>query len=159
MLTKVYYRSKSLHETEQLGKALALSLQKRANPCLSFLEGPFGAGKTTLIKAIISELASLRQEAIASPTFQYVTLYQGRETFPIAHFDLWRLSSEDSFFSLGLDDIASSSLSFIEWPEKLGKSSPEPTLIIRIQAPKEEERVFEIEDRAGLFTESALELS
>ena len=147
----VSYTSSSLHETERLGKTLALSLQKAPIPFIVFLEGPLGSGKTTLIKTIISELASIRKEAIASPTFQYVSLYKGRE-LPIAHFDLWRIPSCDSFFSLGLDDIVSSSLSFIEWPEKIQEAQLQASLIIRIQTPHPDERLFEIENRSDIFS-------
>jgi tRNA threonylcarbamoyladenosine biosynthesis protein TsaE len=155
----VQYRSKSLADTERLGKALAQSLLKSALPCISLFQGPFGSGKTTLIKVLISEIASIRQESIASPTFQYVTLYQGKKNLSIAHFDLWRLPSPESFYSLGLEDIVDSSLSFIEWPEKLGSLCPEASLIIRINAPQEEERMFEIEDRRHLLDTCSLEFS
>lgn len=156
MCTRVQYRSKSLGDTERLGKTLASSLYKREPPCIIFLEGPFGAGKTTLLKSLISELASIRPESIASPTFQYVALYEGKEGIPLAHFDLWRLPSSESFFSLGLEDIVFSSLSFIEWPEKLGSSAPEASLHIRITTLGPEERFFDIEDRAHILKENSL---
>lgn len=156
MGTSLQYRSKSLQETAHLGKLLADSLRKKIPPCVVFLEGPFGAGKTTLLKSVISELASVRQESIASPTFQYVALYERKNGTPLAHFDLWRLPSSESFFFLGLEDIVASSLSFIEWPEKLGEFAPEASLHIRIHPSGTEERSFDIYDRGNILIDSSL---
>lgn len=150
-MTVYSYRSNSLHDTERLGRHIAKELKAKPFPYLFLLQGTFGAGKTTFIKSVIAELAGIASSSIASPTFQYVALYGSKEFPSIAHFDLWRLSDPNLFVSLGLDDLLDSSLSFIEWPEKAESVCPESSCSIRIQALTEDERIFEIEDRAKLF--------
>lgn len=82
------------------------------------LHGPLGAGKTTLVRALLVRLG-INEDAITSPTFSYVHQYllpSGRQLF---HFDLYRLSSLDEFYALGLSDYLyqANSVCFIEWPE------------------------------------------
>ena len=51
------------------------------------LEAPMGAGKTTLIKALCSELGVM--QAVSSPTFSLVNSYQDSEGKTLYHFDLY----------------------------------------------------------------------
>ncbi len=82
------------------------------------LKGPLGAGKTTLIRALLVQLG-VESSYITSPTFSYVHQYQlpsGRDLF---HFDLYRLASLEDFYALGFEEYLyrPDSISFIEWPE------------------------------------------
>ena len=81
--------------------------------------GPLGAGKTTLIKEILRQCGV--KQIIVSPTFTYVKKYTNNKNHEFNHFDLYRLTSPDSFFELGFDEYLSdaSSTVFIEWPEIL----------------------------------------
>jgi len=79
--------------------------------------GNLGAGKTTFIKKVLefSGVTSL----ITSPTFNYVNVYKNKNEIVFNHFDLYRVGSLDSFFSLGLEDFFYNlnSFNFVEWPE------------------------------------------
>ena len=134
------FHSSSLEETHTLGKALATFLSGEKAPSLCLFKGEFGAGKTTLIKSIISHMGDTPSEAIASPTFQYVALYPTRRGKMVAHFDLWRLESSEQFEHLGLFDILSSSLSLIEWPEKLQELSQKEALVVELESTSEQKR-------------------
>ena len=79
--------------------------------------GPLGAGKTTLVKALLKEFGV--QEAVTSPTFSYVNVYQNNKNQLLYHFDLYRLSNLDEFLEAGFDEFLylPESWAFIEWPE------------------------------------------
>lgn len=80
------------------------------------LSGPLGAGKTTLVQAILR--ASGVDEDITSPTFTYMNIYTGAGNIGYYHFDLYRLSTEDEFLAAGFDEYlyAPNSRALIEWP-------------------------------------------
>lgn len=87
--------------------------------------GGLGAGKTSFVQAL-GELCGVMR--ISSPTYAYVQAYpiSGQALVPdvsrLIHFDLYRLSSEDAFFSLGFEEhFSSGALICIEWPEKIKK--------------------------------------
>ncbi|MEB0250044.1 tRNA (adenosine(37)-N6)-threonylcarbamoyltransferase complex ATPase subunit type 1 TsaE, partial [Mucilaginibacter sp. 5B2] len=54
--------------------------------------GDMGAGKTTLIKALCSQLGVL--DAATSPTFSIVNQYEGQDG-PVYHFDFYRLKDQN----------------------------------------------------------------
>lgn len=76
-----------------------------------------GAGKTTLIKALVKELGILDNSS--SPTFSLVNEYQTENGETAYHFDLYRLNSEEEAYDMGIDEyFYSGNWCFIEWPEK-----------------------------------------
>lgn len=84
------------------------------------LEGPLGAGKSSFVRLLAKELGV--RESITSPTFGYVNQYALPNGGFLAHFDLYRLSTINSFFDAGFDEmVIQSTYSAIEWP---GVSAP-----------------------------------
>jgi tRNA threonylcarbamoyladenosine biosynthesis protein TsaE len=76
-----------------------------------------GAGKTTLIKAILKHLGV--NDATSSPTFSIVNEYRLENNSPLYHFDLYRLNSEEEAYDFGIEEyLYSDAWCFIEWPEK-----------------------------------------
>ncbi len=81
-------------------------------------QGDLGAGKTTLIKAIVKELGY--EDYVSSPTFSLLNEYQTKGGESIYHMDLYRLKSENEAYDLGLEEILENeSWKFIEWPDKI----------------------------------------
>jgi tRNA threonylcarbamoyladenosine biosynthesis protein TsaE len=113
--------------TEALGRAAAKALRPGDAVCLW---GPLGAGKTTLARGLIRALTRPDEE-IPSPTFTLVQTYEGG-AFPVAHFDLYRLSGPDEAEELGLDDALDDGAAIIEWPERLGARLPPDRLDISL---------------------------
>jgi tRNA threonylcarbamoyladenosine biosynthesis protein TsaE len=87
-----------------------------AGPARIFLfEGPMGAGKTTLIKAICRKLGSV--DNLSSPTYAIVNEYSS-PAGKLYHFDLYRIKSDSELYDIGFEEyLTGSNYCFIEWPE------------------------------------------
>lgn len=105
--------------SEQLAAQLACSL---TSPLIMAFNGQIGAGKTTIIRAMLRALGV--QSAIKSPTFSLVESYTCPH-FIIHHFDLYRIHHEDELEYIGFRDYFSSgSICCIEWAEHAGQLMP-----------------------------------
>lgn len=113
--------------TQDLGRKLAVSLQPGDALCLT---GPLGAGKSTLARALIRALTTPDEE-VPSPTFTLVQFYE-TAAFPLAHFDLYRLSDPDEAYEIGLDEALDGGVALIEWPQRLEGRLPANRLDIDI---------------------------
>ncbi|HRD29429.1 MAG TPA: tRNA (adenosine(37)-N6)-threonylcarbamoyltransferase complex ATPase subunit type 1 TsaE [Caulobacter sp.] len=114
--------------TARLGAALARVLRDGEAICL---EGPLGAGKSTLARALVRTLTTPDEE-VPSPTFTLVQVYE-TAAFPLAHFDLYRLASADEAFEIGLDEALEEGAALIEWPQRLEGRLPPDRLDIEIR--------------------------
>ena len=122
-------------DTARLGAALARVLARGEAICLS---GPLGAGKSTLARGLIRTLIPDERD-VPSPTFTLVQFYDGPD-FPVAHFDLYRLTDAAEAFEIGLDEALSDGAAVIEWPERLGEQRPVHRLDIEIEIAGEARR-------------------
>jgi tRNA threonylcarbamoyladenosine biosynthesis protein TsaE len=113
--------------TARLGAAIAERLGVGESVCLS---GPLGAGKSTLARALIRALTT-PDEDVPSPTFTLVQFYEGAR-LKVAHFDLYRLTSADEAYEIGLDEALDDGAAVIEWPERLDGRLPADRLDVEI---------------------------
>jgi tRNA threonylcarbamoyladenosine biosynthesis protein TsaE len=112
--------------TTALGARLAELLRKGDTV---LLEGPIGAGKSHLARALIRARLG-RMEDVPSPSF---TLVQTYESDPdIWHADLYRLSHPDEVLELGLEDAFATAICLVEWPDRLGPHLPKDALRLRL---------------------------
>lgn len=90
-----------------------------------------GAGKTTLIKRIGSELGVL--DDMSSPTFSIINEYENKKEETIYHFDLYRLNNVEEALDIGIEDyLYSGNLCLLEWPELIESFLPAQYLKINI---------------------------
>lgn len=103
----------TLKEIDSVAKQI---ISKVTSKTLLFY-GDMGAGKTTLIKAIVAALGS--QDEVSSPTFSLVNEYSADEGL-IYHFDLYRIEDLEEAYNFGIEDyLDSSHWKLIESPERI----------------------------------------
>ncbi|TDT45127.1 tRNA threonylcarbamoyladenosine biosynthesis protein TsaE [Maribacter spongiicola] len=126
--------------TESELNSIAKQIIKSASSKMLAFYAPMGAGKTTLIKALIKELGS--SDNVSSPTFGLVNEYALESGELLGyHFDFYRLNSEEEAMDMGLDDyLASKGWIFMEWPEKIPNLIPNDVQNIKIEIIDERTR-------------------
>ncbi|HWE99616.1 MAG TPA: tRNA (adenosine(37)-N6)-threonylcarbamoyltransferase complex ATPase subunit type 1 TsaE [Caulobacteraceae bacterium] len=119
----------------RLGAAIGRALEAGEAVCLA---GPLGAGKSVMARGLVRALAPSEGE-IPSPTFTLVQFYP-TELFTLAHFDLYRLTSPQEAYEIGLDEALREGSAVIEWPERLGHHQPPNRLDVEIEVDGEARR-------------------
>jgi tRNA threonylcarbamoyl adenosine modification protein YjeE len=104
-----------------------------------FLSGGIGAGKTHFARAVIRARIPQVMD-VPSPTFTLVQSYDG-DGVCIIHADLYRLGHPDEVAELGLDDAGATSISLVEWPERLGQRARADALRLHFAVDGEGRRV------------------
>lgn len=103
-------------DISEIDKVAEKILEETKSKCL-LVYGEMGAGKTTLIKAIIKKMGTI--DTISSPTFSIVNEY-ATEKGIVYHFDFYRLKDEKEAFEIGIPEyLENPTWKFIEWPEKI----------------------------------------
>ncbi|NEV60926.1 tRNA (adenosine(37)-N6)-threonylcarbamoyltransferase complex ATPase subunit type 1 TsaE [Thiorhodococcus minor] len=118
---------------ERFGAALARAVQP---PCVIYLVGDLGAGKTTLARGMLRGLGHVG--AVRSPTYTLIEPYalspsMGSQV-SLYHLDLYRLGDPEELDYLGLRDLMrQDALWVVEWPERGEGFLPQPDLLIEIK--------------------------
>ena len=116
-MTRLLTRAELEAEGEALGRAL------RPGEVVTF-EGDLGAGKTTLIQAVVRGLGV--SQPATSPTYSLVHRYHGARG-PVFHLDCFRLRSPDEAADLDWEGLlAEGDAILVEWPERAGGWIPQP---------------------------------
>jgi tRNA threonylcarbamoyladenosine biosynthesis protein TsaE len=106
------------------------------------LSGALGAGKTALVRGIASGLGA-SPHAVSSPTFVLLHEYHGR--LPLAHIDLYRLSSPKEAETIGLEDYLSGpTVVAVEWADKAPGILPDDRLEMELRHHKVQSRNIEL---------------
>lgn len=130
----------SLAETETLGRRIGGRLFPGA---VVALNGPLGAGKTHLARAIAEGLDVKYPDQVTSPTFVLIQEYAAR--LPIFHFDAYRLKSVEEFEALGSAEyFAAGGVCLIEWAERVAEALPQERLDIAIAIVSPNRRRFQL---------------
>lgn len=82
---------------------------------LVLLDGPMGAGKTSLVKGLVAALDG-DPDLVTSPTFTLLHQYQA--SIPVIHVDAYRLES-GGLLDLGFDELKANAIACVEWPERV----------------------------------------
>ena len=122
-------------DMNNLGKKIGKELVNNKS-CLS-ISGKLGAGKTTLVKGIISSLGV--DEVVTSPSYNIVRQYNAGEV-EIFHVDCYRLNSFQEFIDLDLPLGEDGNVILVEWGDLLPIKDWDVATNIDIQVEADESR-------------------
>ncbi len=123
-------------DTDRLGRVLAAALAAEretiaSNGLALRLEGNLGAGKTTLMRAMLRALGF--EGAVKSPTFSLLETY-AVAGMTVNHFDFYRFESPEEFEDAGFRDLyAAGAVCASEWSEKAEPFLPAADLAIELK--------------------------
>jgi tRNA threonylcarbamoyladenosine biosynthesis protein TsaE len=132
---------KTTYELETI-KEVAQLLLETVNSKTILFYGDMGVGKTTLIKALVSELGGGQ---VSSPTFSIVNEYAIKNGL-VYHFDFYRINEIHEVYDIGIEDyLDSKQWIFIEWPEKISDILPLESDISYIKLNKNGSRTINVQ--------------
>jgi tRNA threonylcarbamoyladenosine biosynthesis protein TsaE len=127
------------YQLDEIERA-ARYLLDRASTAVIRIDGPMGAGKTTLISAAVKILGVT--DTVSSPTFSLVNNYQ-KENEVFYHFDFYRLNHPDEALDIGLEEyLESGHLCLLEWAEKVSPHLPLEYDHFIIEVQNDESRIL-----------------
>jgi tRNA threonylcarbamoyladenosine biosynthesis protein TsaE len=85
------------------------------------LTGGLASGKTTFVTALAAALGS--RDRVTSPTFTLAHFYRA-DRFTLLHIDAYRLSGPREYRDLGLDEYTETSVTVVEWGDKIAEDFP-----------------------------------
>lgn len=115
--------------TARFGHALAHHLSPGDTVLLS---GEVGAGKSTLVRALIRARLGNPMAEVPSPSYTLVNIYAAGHG-EIWHIDLYRLDDPDGLVELGIADALGHAIVLVEWPERW-PDAPQDALRITLKA-------------------------
>lgn len=130
----------SIKEIDQIAKELLGVFSSK----IVLFNGEMGAGKTTLISALVRALGGA--EDASSPTFSIVNEYKVADDF-VYHFDFYRIKNHYEALDIGVEDyFCSGYWNFIEWPEKIKMLLPKDVTVVNLTIDNENHRRIECFD-------------
>ena len=134
----------TIKDIDDLPRAAAELLDHIGDRRIVALRGKMGAGKTTLVSAMMKHL-EMDDEA-SSPTFAIANEYHSSKTGQtVYHFDFYRLDSPAEAFDIGIEDYwDSGNLCLMEWTENIEDILPEETLFDEIEEQPDGSRLISV---------------
>ena len=105
-------------ENEAETMACGATMAERCHaPCVIYLSGELGAGKTTFVRGFLRRFGY--EEPVKSPSYSVVESYELANGIIIHHVDLYRLNGPAELDYIGLDEcFSATAICLIEWPER-----------------------------------------
>jgi len=122
-----------------LGRKLALALRPGD---IVTLPGPLSAGKTTMVRGLLSGLG--HRGEVPSPSFAIVQPYEELDP-PVWHVDLYRIDDPSELDELGLDDVGAEAVLLVEWPEHGGRKAWPRALALSLEVMEDGARALTAE--------------
>ncbi len=132
-----------LNEEELVRWGLAIGREVQP-PVFIGLEGPLGAGKSVLARAVGAGAGV--EEAMPSPTFNLLLRYDLPSGVSVIHMDLYRIVDVEEIWELGWGDLgAGPEIVLVEWPDQAGPHLPEHHWRIRLSVPRQHRNLRDVE--------------
>jgi tRNA threonylcarbamoyladenosine biosynthesis protein TsaE len=129
---------------EELPEAAQTVLEALGDRTVVAFHGEMGAGKTTLISAMLAQMGST--DCVTSPTFALVNQYRTREQRTVYHFDFYRINRIEEAYDFGYEEyFYSGNLCLVEWPERVEELLPDDVANLYIRVTGSTSRTIEID--------------
>lgn len=113
-------------------------------PVVIALQGPLGAGKSVLARAI-GRGAGVR-ETMPSPSYNLLLRYGTDSEVEVVHVDLYRIESTDELWELGWSELGDGAeVVLIEWPERAEDLVPDDHWRVRLSVAADEPGMRDVE--------------
>ncbi len=109
------------------------------------LVGDLGAGKTHLVRNVLSGCAAGYDDQVSSPTYNLCNNYNDDE-LNVNHFDLYRIEAEEELYDIGLwESIGNQKdLTLIEWVDLYPEAQQRCDVIIKIKIVSDDRRQYKL---------------
>lgn len=126
----------------QATETLAVNIaQQLEGGLVVYLEGELGAGKTTLVRALLRGLGVTG--AVRSPTYTLIEQYEAR--LPAWHLDLYRLADPEELDFMGIRDVDTDKvILLVEWPQQGAGFLPTADWLVQIEYRGDDARQLRI---------------
>ena len=131
--------SRSVADTEDIAADIAKQIP---NVCFIALYGDLGAGKTAFVRGLCRELVP--DARVSSPTYTVVNVYSSK-TGRVNHFDMYRVTDEDSLESVGFWDYLPTGVTVCEWSENVPEAFDGSEIRVAIEKTGDDERRITVE--------------
>jgi tRNA threonylcarbamoyladenosine biosynthesis protein TsaE len=102
------------------------------------LDGDLGAGKTTFAQGLAEALGV--EEAVTSPTFTLVRVYDTTAGFPLCHVDVYRLERLSEVVELAIPEMLDDgAVAVVEWGKRAAAALPPEYLEVTLDVTGDEE--------------------
>ncbi len=143
--------TKSEAETTALGRFIG----KRAEKDLFLaLIGDLAAGKTHFVQGLAQGMGI--SGTVTSPTFTILNFYDG--SLFLAHFDFYRLKSEEELWDIGWEEYAAGGVTVAEWAKLFPEVIPADAFTFHFAVTGETEREILISWESERFANLGKEL-
>lgn len=133
----------SYFNLEEINKTAAALFEQAGQHRVFAFHGEMGAGKTTLIKALCSQLQVT--DVVSSPTFSIINQYKTKDNNIVYHMDLYRIKSAEEAMQAGVEEcFYSGNYCFVEWPENAASLLPVNSLHCYLTYSGDNERKLQI---------------
>jgi tRNA threonylcarbamoyladenosine biosynthesis protein TsaE len=113
-------------------------------PVVIALQGPLGAGKSVLARAIGKGVGV--DAPMPSPTFNLLLRYDLPSGVSVVHLDLYRISEPEEVWELGWADLGTRpEIVLIEWPEQAATLMPEDYWLVQLAVTRGNRKLRDIE--------------
>ncbi|MCC5921662.1 MAG: tRNA (adenosine(37)-N6)-threonylcarbamoyltransferase complex ATPase subunit type 1 TsaE [Cyclobacteriaceae bacterium] len=131
------------YDLSEISDVASKLIEYASSDTIFLFEGSMGAGKTTLIQAIVQTLGY--DDRVSSPTYGLVNEYPLDGGHAIYHFDFYRIEDIEEAEDIGIYEyFDSGDICLVEWPSKIEALWPEAYVKVHLSKLENEDKKREL---------------